>query len=162
MYNKNIINPFVYIKHDDSLPSLETISEILVVPFFDKKILMIEEEDSDHHRFPAIRLEQAESLEKTVRREVYAQTGALVKQSGLLGILKFIDPLDSSNCNNIPIYVAQVYRIENTPLIPATYHRKLNALKSVMEELIQPYWKRIREYLLYHSYKQSSEYYKKN
>lgn len=122
----------------------------MFVGFYQGHVLLIREEGE--YSLPKVSFESSESLEKTVRREVYSQTGALVETSELFGILKIIKPYHPLVYVNVPIYVGNIYGIESCP---AKKQRHLISIDSVCESLKQPYFQKIKGYLLYHAYKLS-------
>ena len=147
----NRLDEAVFIDPSESLPKIDLIKEILVIAFTDEKILMVTKENQGP-RFPEILFEQHEALEKTVRREIYNQTGALIKNSRLLGTLTFKSEIQQEN-TYIPIYIGQITAIENTVLMPKTIRRKLLDIEDCYTELKDEYWTKIKDYLFYHAFK---------
>tara|TARA_Y100000031_G_C8200997_1_gene376193 strand:- start:81 stop:320 length:240 start_codon:yes stop_codon:yes gene_type:complete len=68
----------VYINPRETLPGLDLIKQVIVLAFTDDKLLMIENHNEKRPKLPEITFDTNESLDKTVRREIYAQTGSLI------------------------------------------------------------------------------------
>jgi len=134
----------VYIELSDSLVEKELIEEILIVSFLGEKMLLVRK--GKVHRFPLIKLEQGESIEKTVRRELYYQTGALLKTGQLLGLLRFGDE------QVVPIYVGLISHLEK-PVLKNDFRKRVCDIDVAYEKLTQDYWQKTKSFLFYHAYK---------
>lgn len=151
----------IYINPSASLPPNQFINNVMVIAFIDNKILMIQDQDDKDLKFPEFAFDHNESIEKTLRREVYNQTGALIRDSSLLGTLTFVSKIRRYNCY-IPLYIGNIMTIENTALMPKTLHRKVLDIEESFRELKAGYWSKIKAYLFYHAYKLSQAMNKQN
>lgn len=71
-----------------TLPPLDLVTSVRAVVFTGTEVLLARNRD-EHHILPGGRREPGESLEETVRREVLEETGWLIDNLQLLGIMHF-------------------------------------------------------------------------
>ena len=121
--------------------------------FYKNYILM--EETDDKLKLPKLGVMPSESIEDVIRRELYYKSGALIGQSGMLGLLR-------TSKAEIPLHAAMAVNIE-----PCSERRRsrlsfvdINSFKYSLSEpfMTQP----LINFFLYHSYKLSREFIKKN
>lgn len=138
----------VYIELSNVLHDLSIVEQVMVFCFFEDKVIL--QEKDMKWRFPEARFDRAEALEKTVRRELYEQTGALLKHGEMLGLMHF----DSST--SIPIYVGTAYPVE-TPVLRTDWQPRITELDDAYKMLKEPYRKKTKAFLFYHAHKRFKE-----
>lgn len=141
-----------YIELSHNLDRTDRVDEILIMSFYQDKLLLMKKGKT--FRFPIATFEPGESLEKTVRRDLYERTGALLRTGKLLGLLRFehANPRLSNKDKEIPIYVCTIYHFES-PVLKNEYKKHLCDIGSAYQKLRQPYWEKVKAYLFYHAYK---------
>lgn len=142
------MNEKVYIELTNVLPERYKIEKAIAVCFFKDDIVIVDSH-TNGMKFPTVQLEQSEAPERTVRREVYSLTGALLRETVLLGVMHV---LTDGKKESVAVYVGDVVALEDTPLIPANYHRSLMNTEDVYRWLSRSQYEPVRDYLLYHAY----------
>ena len=137
-----------WIEISDTLDKHDPIVDILVMAFHDGELLLLK--SALGHRFPRARFEDREAMNKTVRREVYEQTGAFLKESRLLGLLKAEDTRGESS--QTPIYVGLVHNVES-PVLKDVGRRVFHDPDDAFKLLDPEEWKRTRGVLFYHAFR---------
>lgn len=113
-------------------------------------------------RLPLAKFDAAEPLEQTVRRDLYAQTGALLKRSQQLGILHFehADPSKRHLDRHVPIYIGVIYELES-PILHSPEQRELVSFDEASQRLRQDYLRKVKAFLfsqaLNHIYEMKKE-----
>lgn len=120
--------------------------EALVWCFTQDHVLMTKHEG--HATLPRARVEPQEALAKTVRRETYYTTGALLRHAEMLGVFWF---KDSKTTTPVAVYLGIIERFEKPVLKNG---KTLTHITQLSRALREWYWTRTLQYLTYHAWKQ--------
>lgn len=136
-----------YLELSDSLDDREQVDEILILAYLGDELLMLRK--NRETTLPRARFEREEAIEKTVRRALYEQTGAFLRKSKLLGLLRIEE--DQSE-KELPVYVGIVNHIESPVLHDAGRKRLCNSHEA-RRQLADPEWEKTKDFMFYHAWK---------
>lgn len=89
-----------------NLDDVQRVRDVLLLGRWHGRWLLLRDEHG--WRLPSTRFEPSERLERTVRRGLYEQTGGLLAQGRMLGLL-------DDGSHHVPLYVCALYGVE-TPV----------------------------------------------
>jgi len=130
----------------DNLGPTESIEHVIVLAFHEDDLLLLNDKVD---RFPVASFERGERIAKTVLRELYAQTGALLQRCGLLGLLRF-NGMEARR--TVPVYVGLVQQLE-TPVLSSIAERNFCDIDVAFRLLRQDYLREVKSRLFYHAFK---------
>lgn len=117
------------------LPSRASLEDVVVVAIYRDKVVLVGND------FPRVAFNPREPLSKTVRRELFEQTGAFLNKSAMLGSVKLGE-------DEIPVYVGLVHHMEGPVLKRG---RQVFRTEDAFWKL-SPEWRPVRSALFYYAF----------